>query len=90
MTQLHYLDFITSFEKQYPNVKWSDIQQRINEVIRKLMIAATKEPPPNGIGRTDNAGKFLSCTFSETEEREGMKTSHRDLNVLCFISSPTN
>jgi tubulin--tyrosine ligase-like protein 12 len=56
MTQLHYVDFIASFEQQYPVMKWFTMQQKINEMIRQLMEAAVREPPPVGLGRTTNSG----------------------------------
>lgn len=39
MRQLHYKDFIAGIESQYPGTCWPLIQQKINELIRKVFRA---------------------------------------------------
>lgn len=48
LTQLHANVFKVEFEKQH-GVKWVDIQKKINEVFKKIFIAASSADPPNGL-----------------------------------------
>ncbi|VDO74074.1 unnamed protein product [Onchocerca flexuosa] len=41
-------DFINQWEKLYA-VKWSEIQERINEVIKNVFETVSREKPPRGI-----------------------------------------
>uniref|UniRef100_A0A915E7M8 Tubulin--tyrosine ligase-like protein 12 n=1 Tax=Ditylenchus dipsaci TaxID=166011 RepID=A0A915E7M8_9BILA len=42
-------DFISQLEKLYPKLKWTEIQQKINHVIKEVFQAVTKNAPPRGI-----------------------------------------
>lgn len=50
LTQLRYNDFITNFEQEYSNQKWTIIQERINRAMKGVLVAATQAPPPEGVG----------------------------------------
>jgi hypothetical protein len=42
-------------EKQYPQMKWDDVQKRINAMLKKVCEAAVRFSPPLGIQKTDQA-----------------------------------
>lgn len=49
LQQLDCPDFIQSFETAHPQIQWSTMQQRINQMLRQAFAAATPSPP-QGIG----------------------------------------
>jgi tubulin--tyrosine ligase-like protein 12 len=49
MTQLHYKDFIKEIELQYPGIMWLEIQEKINQVIKNVFVAASNNEPPYSI-----------------------------------------
>ena len=52
MQQLHYKDFITNIEKQYPGVSWVDVQHRINKMTKEVFAAAAAD---STFGKTHQA-----------------------------------
>ncbi|CAB3404430.1 unnamed protein product [Caenorhabditis bovis] len=41
--------FIETIEKEYPKIKWSELQTKINSTIHKALEAASKNKPPRGV-----------------------------------------
>ncbi|CDI96715.1 tubulin tyrosine ligase protein 12 [Echinococcus multilocularis] len=50
LLQIHHTDFIQAFEKQYPNLRWKDIEAKIYKTLGEVFRAATAYPPPRGLG----------------------------------------
>ncbi|KAH9278269.1 Tubulin--tyrosine ligase-like protein 12 [Echinococcus granulosus] len=50
LLHIHHTDFIQAFEKQYPNLRWKDIEAKIYKTLGEVFRAATAYPPPRGLG----------------------------------------
>ncbi|KAL5968952.1 Tubulin--tyrosine ligase-like protein 12 [Taenia solium] len=50
LLQIHHTDFIQALEKQYPNLRWKDIEGKIHRTLADIFRAATAYPPPRGLG----------------------------------------
>jgi tubulin--tyrosine ligase-like protein 12 len=43
-------EFLGEFKEQYPKQDWSELEDKVCEMLKELFVAATKEKPPKGIG----------------------------------------
>uniref|UniRef100_A0A0X3PAH1 Tubulin--tyrosine ligase-like protein 12 n=2 Tax=Schistocephalus solidus TaxID=70667 RepID=A0A0X3PAH1_SCHSO len=50
LKQVHHTDFISQFERQYPNIRWQDVEAKIHQVLVEMFEVASSEPPPRGLG----------------------------------------
>ncbi|VDM22544.1 unnamed protein product [Hydatigera taeniaeformis] len=50
LLQIHHTDFIQALGKQYPNLRWKDIESKIHKMLADVFKTATAYPPPRGLG----------------------------------------
>ena len=48
-------DFRVQFEQQYPENKWTAVEEEIKAVLRRCFDAATSHEPPMGIGHCEQS-----------------------------------
>lgn len=82
LEQMFCNDFITKFEDQNPNFKWSEVQSSIFEMFRSIFEGASKLPPPCGLGHNPQSrAMYAADLMLAWDDAEKTKMSPRILEI---------
>ena len=65
-------DFIKEFERQNPSHVWEKVEGDIFKMIKEVFLGATQEPPPMGIGASEQSGAMyaIDLMLDWTQDKE--------------------
>ncbi|VDD79605.1 unnamed protein product [Mesocestoides corti] len=83
LKQVHHDEFIESFEKQYPNVKWKNVEAAIHRTLVDLFTVASAYPPPRGLGDCKQSRAMYAVDLMlEWQRRPDVEKD------TCFVMQP--
>lgn len=69
LKQINCEEFIELFEKQNPDFKWSQIEEKIFKMIRQVFEAASAKEPPKGFSNNPQSRAMYAIDLMLNDER---------------------
>ncbi|BHF77945.1 Tubulin--tyrosine ligase-like protein 12 [Sparganum proliferum] len=85
LKQVHHTDFISQFERQYPNIRWKAVEAKIHQVLVEMFKVASSEPPPRGLGACKQSRAMYAVDLLLEWKRCGPSSSS---SSSCFTIQP--
>ena len=84
LKQMFCHDFIKLFESQNPEFAWEKVEADIFKMIRAVFDGATKNPPPAGMGHSNQSGAMYATDLMLNWEQDEKGNKVTKLKVFIF------